>query len=238
MSKKSQAAQTQQSNREIAQERMFAEIDELATTEGVGANARAILGVRCVEWSAGGDADVGDAKPIYERYISHVADASNPFGGLRIKGDKESGTKQNVSKFRQFLKMGGLRTIDPVSVIHRAQGVVKEERLKGTIAYGPFDALLNIARRQCVQTQSELTRDEMIDCNLPKDHGDITEADSLGRIKASIAKHEDTFGESIETTTAGENINARIEALGGTTAQKKQKERAEKAAAKKTKKSK
>lgn len=220
-------------NRKAMQEQMFKEIDDLAQQEGAGVNSRAELGIRCVGWSANGMADVGDAKPIYDRYISNVQDIAATFGGLKIKRNKESGEKQNISKIRQFLKMGGLRTIDPVKVINHAAAVVKDERLKGTITYGPFDALLNIARAQCASTQTELSREEMLDCNRARDKGDVIEADSLGRIKSALESHAETFGDHDETTEALEKIDSRIEALGGTTAQKKQKERAEKEAEKK-----
>jgi hypothetical protein len=209
---------------------IFQEIEELGELEGRGGNAKPTLAVRCVEWAANGDADVGDAKPIYERYIQKVESVAAVFGGLKKKADPESGLKQNVSKIRQFLKMGGLKTINPVSVINDAAGVVKEERAKGTIFYAPFDALLNIARKQCVQTQVALSRQEMIDCNQPKERGDIAEADSLQQCKARLEKHVDDFGDSEETTTAIEVIDARIESLGGTTAEKKRKQRAEKKA--------
>ena len=128
MSKNKQAVApiiTPGDNIKSAQEQMYKEIDELARTEGAGANSRADLGVRCVGWSANGIADVGDAKPIYDKYISAVADVANVFGGIKIKRNKESGEKQNVSKIRQFLKMGGLRTIDPIRVINVAAAVVR-----------------------------------------------------------------------------------------------------------------
>lgn len=239
MSKKAQAAAIPNvptsagGNMANRQDQMYREIDELAKTEGSGANSRAHLGVKCVEWSAGGIADVGDAKPIYERYIGQVQDVASAFGGLKIQNNPDSGLKQNVSKIRQFLKMGGLKTIDPVAVINTAAAVVKDARLKGKIGYGPFDALLNIARAQCGQTQTALTDEEMIAVNQPKDRPDLLEADDLGKIAAAITAHVDKFGEATETTEALTQIEAKIEQLGGTTAQKKEKERQQKLADKK-----
>jgi len=219
-------------NRQAQQDEMFKEIDELGEIEGKGGNAKATLGVKCVEWAAGGTADVGDAYTIYDRYTQRVEDVAAVFGGLKRSKDPEAGRKQNASKVRQFLKMGGLKQIDPVGVIHRAASVVKDERAKGIIAQTPFDALLNIARAQCINTQNELTREEMIKATQPKDKGDVAEADSLGSISHKLEKHENEFGASDEVTEARTQIDARIETLGGTSAEKNRKKRAEEKAAK------
>lgn len=208
-------------NRAAIQAAMFQEIDDLGEIEGKGGNARATLGVRCVEWAADGTADVGDAAPIYDKYIQKAQTVASVFGGLKQKKDPEQGRKQNVSKMRQFLKMGGLKTIDPVRVINQAAGVVKDERAKGTIAHSPFDALLNIARKQCANTQTEMTRDEMIACNQPRAPGDVAEADYLATILAKLEKHKEQWGGTDETEEAMSQVSARIEELGGTTAQKK-----------------
>jgi|SRR5882672_2889060 len=222
-------------NRAVMQQAMFDEIDNLGDIEGRGGNARPTLAIRSVEWSASGVADVGDAHTIYDRYIQKAEDVAAVFGGLKRKKDPEQGRKQNASKIRQFLKMGGLKTIDPVKVINVAAGVVKDARAKGTIAYSPFDAMLNIARKQCLNTQVEMTPQDMIDCNQGKLRGDLEEADDLGHVSIRLEKHEKKFGQSDEVTTAREQIDGRIEALGGTTAQKKQKARAAAKEAKKNK---
>lgn len=227
-------------NRAAAQSQMFSEIDALGEIEGRAGNSRSVLAVRCVEWAAQGVADVSDAAPIYDRYIKKAEDIAAVFGGLKAKKDPESGYKQNVSKVRQFLKMGGLKTIDPVRVINIAAAVVKDARSKGTIGCAPFDALLNIARKQCTQTQTELTADEMLECNQRRAPGDVIEADALGLVVGALEKYERAFGAQQETTEALEQLSSRIESLGGTTAQKKERERArkkaEKDAAKKVKK--
>ena len=224
-------------NRAAIQAAMFKEIDDLGEIEGKGGNARATLGVRCVEWAADGTADVGDAHSIYDHYIGKAQEVAAVFGGIRQKKDPEAGRKQNVSKVRQFLKMGGLKTIDPVAVINSAAGVVKDERAKGTISHSPFDALLNIARKQCANTQTAMTREEMIQCNQPRPPGDVAEADFLATILAKFEKHKEQWGSTDETEEAMSQVSARIDELGGTTAQKKVKaaaeEKAKKEAAKK-----
>lgn len=215
-----------------AKQAMWDKVAELGELEAKGGNARPTLAIECVQWAADGTADVGDAQDIYTRYYDRVEAISASFGGSKHTRNKDVGMKQNISKIRQFLKMGGLRTIDPVKVIHQAAAVTKEERAKGTILYSPFDCLLNIARRQCQQTQAELTREEMVEANRPKDRGDVSEADFLGSVDNKLEQAEDTWGSSDEVTSARDALAARIEALGGTTAQKKAKERAEKQAAK------
>jgi hypothetical protein len=245
MSKKAQAVQAQtpppthgsnQPDRQTQIDKMNAEIDELGEIEGKGGNSRATLGIRCVEWAADGTADTGDAFTIYDRYMRTVETAAAAFGGTKRKRQSaDQGRKQNASKIRQFLKMGGLKIIDPVKVINNAAGVVKDARSKGLIAFGPYEALLNIAREQCANTQNELTDEEMIECNQPTERGDPEEADSLGAIVAKIDKHEERFGTSDETVEAGSQLRSRIEMLGGTTAQKKAKERAAEKEAKKNK---
>jgi hypothetical protein len=219
-------------NRAAIQAQMFQEIDSLGEIEGKGGNARATLGVRCVEWAADGTADVGDAGPIYDHYIQKAQSVAAVFGGLKQKKDPEQGRKQNVSKVRQFLKMGGLKTIDPIKVINVAAGVVKDERAKGTIGHSPFDALLNIARKQCANTQAEMTRQEMIDCNQPRAPHDVAEADYLHAILVKLEKHKEQWGGTDETEEAMAQVSARIDELGGTTAEKKRKAAADAKAAK------
>lgn len=225
-------------NRDAMQKAMFDKVDELGELEGKGGNSRATLAVMCTEWAYQGIADVGDAQTIYSRYLQKSEDVAAVFGGLKPNKDPVAGMKQNTSKIRQFLKLGGLKTIDAIKVINVAAGVVKDERAKGTITQSPFDALLNIARKQCAQTQAELSRQEMVQCNMPKEAGDLVEADELAKIAAKLEKYETTFGLQDETTEALEGIRSRIDALGGTTVEKKQKEAARKkaeAAAKKKK---
>src|SRR5262252_1357467 len=188
---------------------VIAEIVTLAKTEGAGANARSNLAVKCVEWAHSNlfssaiskDPNVrDDAYTIYDTYIENVKDAASPFGGIKTSKTADGGRRQNATKFRAFLKLGEQKLFDPIGLIHRAQGVVKKARLEGTVRLGPFESLYNIAANQNAQPKDELTDDEMISVCLPKEKGDISEADSLFAIDKTLAAHERRFGYKSETT--------------------------------------
>jgi len=237
MSKKQAAAKKQEfeddplpagGNRAAAQAKLFEEIDKLAEDEGEGGNARPRLAMLCVQWAHAKEADIADATPIYQRYIDKVENVTSVFGGTRKKGDADSGFKQNVSKIRQFLKMGGLDTIDPVKVMEEATEVIRAERTKGVLTVSPFDGMLNIARHQVKYASEAISRDEMIRINLPRDKGDTSEADGLGHIGRRIDAHMTKWGESEELTQAYDLINNKVDELGGTSGDKKHKEKVEK----------
>jgi hypothetical protein len=224
-------------NRQAAIEKMYSEIDQLGQVEGGAANARPEMAVRCVEWAAGGLADVGDSYMLYDRYVQSVEQVSANWGGSKRKRDSDPATsrKANAWKVKQFLKLGGLKIIDPVRLIHRAKAVVKDARLKGTVSLGPYEAMLEIAQAQCANTQHELSDQEMIDVCQPKPKADVEEVDSLGVIRSRLEKHEETYGAHAETTEAKDQIDSLIQSMGGTKAERKARERAEKKAAKKIK---
>lgn len=224
---------TSQSNLEAARQQMFEDAKALGENEGRGAVSRATLAVQMVEWAHQGLADVTDAETFYDAYMGRAADLQETFGGTKKQANEANGRKQNVSKFRQFLKMGGNKKFDPTAVIYDAAKLVKEERAKGTIKFAPFDALLNIARKQNHDDYCEdpLPQEVMLTCNQPKVRDDRIEADLLDAHKRKLEKLAEDYP-SPEVDEAIEGLAARIEELGGTTKQQKE---AAKVAAKKAK---
>ena len=221
------------SNRDAVREQMFVEIEVLGESEGRGATSRAVCAVKMVERAAAGDADVTDAELFYDRYMGRSAHVQAAFGGGRKQGTEESGRKQNVSKFRQFLKMGTNKRIDPVAVIYDAQALVKEERAKGTIKFAPFEAMLNIAREQCKpdNVDEAIGKEHMIMCNQPKEKADRSVADKLFAQKTKLQGiYEDDAHDLL--ADAIECIDTLIQDLGGTTADAKKAERERKKAEK------
>jgi hypothetical protein len=215
-------------NRAAMQAAMYAEIDTLAEQEGRGGNARPQLAVMCVKWAKAGMADTGDAEPIYKHYIDKVDEVTAVFGGIRKKGTEEVGLKQNVSKIRQFLKLGAIERFNTVELIEEAQEVIKQERAKGTISTSPFDSLLNIAREQNKKDMPRLEREDMIRVNKPKDRPDVQEVDSLAQIIRRLEAHAAKYGDRDETTQALDLLEALTKSLGGTSADRRTEERVEK----------
>lgn len=220
-------------NREAIREQMFKEVETLGETEGRGATSRAVCAVKMVEFAANGAADVTDAEMFYDRYMGRSAHVQAAFGGGRKQGTEESGRKQNVSKFRQFLKMGTNKRIDPVALIYEAQATIKEERAKGTIKFAPFDAMLNIAREQCKpdNVDEAIGKEHMIMCNQPKEKPDRSTADRLFAAKQKLEKINEDDPQDL-LSDAIECIDTLISDLGGTTADAKKAERERKKAEK------
>jgi hypothetical protein len=225
---------TNQSNIEARRQQVFEEAETVGETEGRGAVARAAFAIKLVEWSSEGVVDVSDAESLYDKYMGQSSSIQQTFGGAKKIKNENNGRKQNVSKFRQFLKMGGNKKFDPVLVISDAARLVKEERAKGSIQYPPFDALLNIARKQNHDDYCEdpLPAEVMLSCNQPKERSDRVEADALDAEKRRLEKLNDLY-QSTELEEAIESLAARIVDLGGTTKQQRDAQRAADKAAKK-----
>jgi hypothetical protein len=214
-------------NREEVLRKIYDEIDSLGVTEGMGNNARPTFAIRCVEWAASGDAGQEDAYTLYDRYIATRENASAFGTSMRENEKGEKGRKQNAYKFRVFLKMGGLKIINPVEVINQAVAVVKDSRNKGVITLAPFESLLNIAVAQCSSTQGALSDQEMIEACLKEGREDPEENDAIGQLINRINKHEKKYGEKQPTTEARDILQLDLDAMGGTTKQRKAREKAE-----------
>lgn len=216
------------SNYEQMRQQMFDKAKMLGETEGRGSVSRAAFAINMVEWAKDGLANVDDAETLYDTYMGSNANMASTFGGLKKAKDEQTGRKQNVSKFRQFIKLGVNKKFDPVPVIYDAQRLVKDERAKGTIVVAPFDAMLNIVRMQNRGEYCEepLSHDQMLYANMPKERDDKVEADLLDQQKRKLEKIGETYM-SPQLEEAIEELASRIAELGGTTKQQKDRERAE-----------
>lgn len=220
-------------NMEAAREAMFEEARNFGKTEGRGKVARAAWAIRCVELAAEGRANVGDAERIYDEYMGSNEEIQEGFGGSE-ESRKGNGRKQNVSKFRQFLKLGTSKKFDPVLVAHNLKQIAAEERAKGTTSLSPFDAQLEIVRMQVRGEYADepLTDEQMRYALQKKVKADKTEADMLDADKRRLEKTNEIYP-SAELEESIEALAARIEDLGGTTKQQKERAKIEAAARKK-----
>lgn len=136
----------------------------LGASDAKGGASRPEAAMRLVAAAYDGTIDERQADELYAAYAAGIATAAknNPLVG-KLSGDAEQkSTTQQVSKFRQFIKMGGLPSVDSREVIDRAVRISKDTEAAGVKTYPRFDAMLNVARAQIKQPDEALS-DETIE---------------------------------------------------------------------------
>lgn len=197
-------------------------ITTLGEREGMGSNSRPGLFVHFVEGARKGFVSEDDVEAFYGRYCKAIAAKQN------IGYQPQSSVKQQVSKFKAAVKLGGLVHVNGQEIVNAAVEVQREQRAAndGKLPMSPLDGLVNVARAQLSFPDTPLTREQIDRVMRPTEKDDPTEADRLDKIAAGMEKiREDD--EATEDTKAVLDavivpILDRIKALGGTTAQRAQ----------------
>lgn len=208
------------SNVELAKVAFFDKMRQLGENKGRGANAQVEAAVECTERSSEGIIDVKDADKIYDAFLGGEAKVSSVTGAI---SEEKSDRKQRVSELRQFIKMGGIKTIDPVSLVHQAVPWVREAMTAGRLGRNAkvYSALVSIARAQCKVPTHLLEKDEAIMAAMPKKGFDREEADEWGAVRDSANKIQNKHGRTDEGDKIVADIQLKIDELGGTSADRK-----------------
>lgn len=130
------------------------------SAEALGSASRPIAARRIVDAAYDGLLKEGDAEMIYGEYQAGLVAVGkkNPLTGI---SDSE---KVQVSKFRQFIKVGMLPGVDARDLMQRTSNYINDAKLAGAKIFAPFDALLNAAREQMKTPDVELTDDQIAAC--------------------------------------------------------------------------
>jgi len=176
------------SNIETHLEALRGKLKSLGAADGKGSASRPEAGLRLVDAAYDGTIDENDAAEMFASYAAGVAAAakSNPLVTSVGDADQKS-AKQQISKFRQFIKVGALPSVDARDVMRRAVQASKDLEASGTKTYSRFDAMLNVAREQIKQPDEPLTDDQITACVVKPESGDKSEIDKL--IAAYKAAH-------------------------------------------------
>jgi hypothetical protein len=195
-------------------------VTTLGEREGMGTNSRPGLFVHFVEGAAKGYIAEDDVETYYGRYCKAVAAKQN------IGYQPQSSIKQQVSKFKAAVKLGGLIHVNGQEVINVAIDVQKEQRgaNEGKLPMSPLDGLVNVARAQLSFPDTPLTREQIDRVMRPTEKDDPTEADRLDKVASVMEKIRTDDDATEDTKTVLDAVITpildRIKALGGTTAQR------------------
>jgi hypothetical protein len=195
-------------------------VTTLGEREGMGTNSRPGLFVHFVEGAAKGYITEDDVETYYGRYCRAVAAKQN------IGYQPQSSIKQQVSKFKAAVKLGGLIHVNGQEVVNVAIDVQKEQRgaNEGKLPMSPLDGLVNVARAQLSFPDTPLTREQIDRVMRPTEKDDPTEADRLDKVASAMEKIRTDDDATEDTKTVLDAVITpildRIKALGGTTAQR------------------
>lgn len=200
-------------------------VTTLGEREGMGTNSRPGLFVHFVEGAAKNYLTEDDVETFYGRYCKAIAAKQN------IGYAPQSSVKQQVSKFKAAVKLGGLVHVNGQEVINIALEVQKEQRgaNEGKLPMSPLDGLVNVARAQLSFPDTPLTREQIDRVMRPTEKDDPTEADRLDKVAAAMEKIRTDDDATEDTKTVLDAVITpildRIKALGGTTQQRAAKQR-------------
>lgn len=197
------------------------EIRELGRTKGRGLNAQISAAVQCVERSSEQVINVKQTGEIYDAFLGGEVQAGSATGTAK---DESKDYKVRISELRQFVKMGGLKIIDPVKLIHDAVSWVNKAKANGKLGAGTktYSALVSIARAQNkIGEQHQLEEDEAIAAAQPKVGREKEGADYWGAVRDRIEKIRKEFGTSEDIDKVQSSVQLIIDDLGGTSADRK-----------------
>jgi hypothetical protein len=150
-------------NSEAPMKALRAELRKYGQAEALGSASRPTAAVRLVDAAFDGLIGEGDAESVYGEYQAGMVSV----GKRNALTANASSEKVQVSKFRQFIKVGMLPGVDARDVMARAGKVIEDLKKAEVKMYAPFDALLNVARKQMETPEIALT-DEQIQALVSK----------------------------------------------------------------------
>jgi hypothetical protein len=203
------------------------QIEELGRLKGRGANAQIEAAVQCVERASEGIIDVKKTEEIYDRFLGGESKAGGTTG---TANETKSDRGVRISELRQFVKMGQLKSFDPVKLVHNAVVWVREAKQTELLPRGVkvYSALVDVARAQNKIPEHMLEKDEAIAAAQPKTGRDKDEADLWGEVRDKMDRIWKKFEPSEDAIKIYEMVQAQIDDLGGTSADRR---KAEKSAA-------
>jgi hypothetical protein len=128
--------------------------------EALGSASRPIAARRIVDAAYDGLLKEGDAEMVYGEYQSGMV-AVGKKNPLTAQGN---GEKVQISKFRQFIKVGMLPGVDARDLMQRVSDCVASLKAAGEKIQIPFDCMLNAARIQLSQPDVDLTDEQVTSC--------------------------------------------------------------------------
>lgn len=191
------------------------EVTALGAAFGQGQNSRPSMAVRAVEASAKVTAIGPDlAEILWTKFQTAAAKKK----GLEYK--QEGSFKQQVSKFRQFLAMGSLPSIDSIDVMDRTVDMIRslssqaDSPLKGSA----YDQMVNVARAQLSSPEKALTDNQIKEVLIPEDPETKSDIEKLVDTYKKVCKSHDLNLPSeakVAIEDAIENFQTAIHKAGG-----------------------
>ncbi len=207
----------------LTSKQVYARIRELGKLEGKGSNSRPGLFLTMLQGAKAGVFSKDDVAPGFEDYARSVATSQG------IGYAPQASEKQQKAKFGVAVRLGQLPHVDGMKLIEKVIGFQKEQRAAndGLLDFSPLDGYVKVARYQIKHSPSIMLADDVIKGLLIKPAPELAEeADILDRHrKAMELTHNSTKeGKAVGVESQKVLLNAmgllqaQIDALGGTTA--------------------
>ena len=208
---------------------VVARAKELGKREGLGDNSRPGMFLLVCDAAKRRAMGKNDVPAIFEDYSKASAAARG------VGWKKQDSEKQQVSKLTVAVRLGELPHVDGMTLLEKVVALQKAQRIanEGKMDYSPFDGMVRVSREQ-IKSPSVMLNDDVIQGLLLKPAKELAdEADRLAKVTQTIdsllnAKEEPVSDESVASlANARKIVRARIDELGGTTAERKRKSKDE-----------
>lgn len=167
-------------NIETGLDKLSKHLTSLGRSEGKGSASRPSAALALADAAREGLIDEDYADSAFAAYARGTADAAkgNPLVTATGNADQKS-AKQQISKFRQFIRAGALPGVDAPSVLRQAAEISKDLAASGTKVYSVFDGMLSVAREQIKQPDEALSPERISEIVTKPDTKDKSEIDKL-----------------------------------------------------------
>lgn len=183
------------------------QLAKLGAAEGKGDSSRPAAAIALTAAAREGYIDEDDAADMFASYVNAKAKiaAHNPLVTASGYDSEQKSAKQQVSKFRQLIKLGALPNVDGPELLDRTAKLAKDLTATGTKCHPMFDAMLNVARKQ-IETPNDTLTDEQITAVVAK---------AEPRTKSELDKLIDVYKRTVNLadTIASPSLDAAVAAM-------------------------
>lgn len=166
------------------------ELKKLGQMEGLGSASRPTAAKRLVDAAFDGLAKEGDAEEFYGDYLAGMITAGKKSPLTSVGGASE---KVQISKFRQFIKVGMLPGVDARELMDRVAAHLAASKSAEVATVAPFEAMLSAARVQLAQPDVDLTDEQVAQCVDKPERASKEEIEKLIDVFRKAAKLNETM---------------------------------------------
>jgi len=188
----------------------------LGAAEGKGSASRPEAALLLADQARAGLIAETYAETGFMEYAKGTAEAAKKNVMVTYSGNEDQkSAKQQISKFRQFIKAGALTDVDGPVVLRRAVALVNEVAKGGVDTKSVFDAMLDTARAQIKTPDTTLTDDEIRAIVMKPGKVNKSEIEKLIAVYKTTRKIFDGMPDNAHLEAACDDLKGAIVEAGG-----------------------